>query len=349
METTNHEMYMKRCFELAALGKGNVAPNPKVGAVIVCDGKIIGEGYHQQFGEAHAEVNAIASVKDESLLSNSTIYVNLEPCAHHGKTPPCADLIIEKSFQRVVVCNFDPYKEVAGKGLQRMRDAGIDVVTGVLEAQGRWLNRRFFTYHEQKRPYVILKWAQTIDGFLDHNRQPEDDQKALKITKKAANQLVHRWRSEEMAILVGKNTALLDDPSLTTRLWPGKSPLRIVIDPQLQLPKTLKLFSDGRPTWVYNAAKAYCEDEICYERISDPSRFEHEIMGHLFHNDIQSIIIEGGPNTLQRFYDAGLWDEARIFTGMQRIGDGVRIPRFVGELKSTTHLDDNVLQVYSRA
>lgn len=349
MNDNQHELYMQRCLDLAALGMGNVAPNPMVGAVVVYNDGIIGEGYHEQFGQAHAEVNAINMVEDQSLLTKSTLYVNLEPCAHHGKTPPCADLIIERKFQRVVVCNMDPNKEVAGKGLQRMRDAGIEVISNVLSSKGRWLNRRFFLFHEQNRPYIILKWAQTIDGFLDIERKADDDQKALKITNASSDELVHRWRAEEMAILVGKNTVLLDNPSLTTRLWPGKNPLRIVIDPQLQLPKTLTLFSDGLPTWVYNAKKAFCEAEICYERIIDPMRFEHEIAHHLFQNDIQSVIIEGGRNTIQRFYDAGLWDEARVFTGMHRIGRGVRIPEFVGKLKRTSHIDNDILQEYTTA
>lgn len=344
----SHELCMRRCFELAMNGMGNVAPNPMVGSVIVHNDRIIGEGYHQRFGEAHAEVNAINSVKDTSLLPESTIYVNLEPCAHHGKTPPCADLIIEKKLKRVVIANGDPYKEVAGKGIARMRQAGIEVIEGVLEAEGRWLNRRFFTYHEQKRPYIILKWAQTIDGFLDIDRSPGDGQSALKITGEESDRLVHKWCSEEMSILVGKTTALLDNPSLTARLWPGKDPLRVVIDPQLQLPGDLKLFTDGKPTWVYNALKAYCEDAICFEHIHDPEDFPREIATHLFHNDIQSLIIEGGPETLKRFYERGLWDEARIFTGMKRVGAGVRAPEFMGVEHSIQHVGQDILQVYSR-
>lgn len=345
---SSHETYMHRCLELAAIGMSRVAPNPQVGSVIVHDDQIIGEGYHHALGQPHAEVNAIAAVKDETLLKESTLYVNLEPCAHHGKTPPCADLIIEKQIPRVVVCNFDPYPEVAGKGLERMRKAGIEVTTGVLEAEGRWLNRRFFTYHEQKRPYIILKWAQTADGFLDIRRKPGDGQKPLKITGRQSDRLVHRWRSEEAAILVGKNTALLDNPSLTTRHWPGEDPLRLVIDPRLQLPHSLHLLSDGKPTWVYNAQKEYCEGEVCYTRIEDPSEFPMEIAGHLFHNDIQSLIIEGGANTIRQFYEAGLWDEARVFIGTQRINEGVRAPKLHGKLLSSEAIDSETLQIYTR-
>lgn len=343
-----HEHFMKRCLELASLGAGRVAPNPLVGCVIVHKDRIIGEGYHHAFGGPHAEVNAIDSVQQPAQLKHATLYVNLEPCAHHGKTPPCADLIIEKKIPRVVICNFDPYKEVAGKGLERMQRAGIEVETNVLESEGRWINRRFFAYHERKRPYIILKWAQTMDGYLDHERKPGDDQPPLKITGNESNRLVHRWRGEEAAILVGKNTALLDNPSLTTRLWPGKDPLRLVIDPRLQLPSSLNLLSDGKPTWVYNAQKAHCEGEVCYERITDPAEFLMEIMCHLFHNDIQSVIIEGGGNTIERFYEARLWDEARIFTGSERIGRGVRAPTFNGQLLSSNRIGNDLLQVYTR-
>jgi diaminohydroxyphosphoribosylaminopyrimidine deaminase / 5-amino-6-(5-phosphoribosylamino)uracil reductase len=344
----NHEHYMNRCFELAKLGLGSVSPNPMVGCVIVHDNKIIGEGYHQKFGLAHAEVNAIQSVTDKSLLTESTLYVNLEPCVHFGKTPPCSDLVIKSQLKRVVVCNFDPYKEVAGRGLKQLRDAGIEVIEGVLENEGNHLNRRFFIYHNQKRTYIILKWAQTIDGFIDRFRHAGDGQDSLKITGNESNKLVHKWRTEEAAILVGKNTVMLDDPSLTARFWPGKNPLRLVVDPRLELPKNLRLLSDGNPTWVYNAMKAYCEGEVCYERIDDPANFPQEISSHLFHNDIQSLIIEGGSDTIQRFYEAGLWDEVRIFTGMERIGTGVRAPEFNGRLVSTEHTGADILQVYSR-
>lgn len=323
-----------------------MAPNPMVGCVITHNGHIIGEGYHQQFGQSHAEVMAINSVEDQSLLSESTLYVNLEPCAHHGKTPPCADLIIEKKFKKVVVSNLDPYEEVAGKGLQRIRDAGIEIDFEVLEKEGRWLNRRFFTHHEKKRPYIILKWAQTNDGFLDYNRSEGDGSEALKISGEEMNRLVHRWRSEESGILIGKNTAALDNPSLTTRLWPGKDPLRLVIDPRLELSQSLNLFQDGKPLWVFNALKEYCEGEVCYVRISDAKNFPLEISSHLAQNNIQSMIIEGGSNTLNRFVSSNLWDEARIITSPMRIGSGIPTPEVTGNIFSSEMIGEDLLQVY---
>ncbi len=343
---SNHESYMKRCLELAALGIGKVAPNPMVGCVIVHNDKIIGEGYHQQYGQAHAEVNAINAVQDKSLLTESTLYVNLEPCAHHGKTPPCADLIVQHKLKHVVICNRDPFAEVDGKGIAKLEAAGITVETGILAPEGLWLNRIFFTFHTKKRPYIILKWAQTIDGFIDRDRAPGDHQPPLKITCDESNRLVHKWRTEEAAILVGKNTALLDDPRLTARHWPGKNPLRLVIDPQLQLPSTLRMFNDENETWVFNARKAYCEKNICFEQINDPSEFPHEIAEHLYKKGIQSVIIEGGKNTLEHFYSAGLWDEARIFTNPMRIGGGIAAPRFTGKEVSREHIGEDILQVY---
>ncbi len=339
---------MKRCLELAALGTGSVAPNPLVGCVIVHKDKIIGEGCHEKYGEAHAEVNAINSVQDQSLLDESTLYVSLEPCAHQGKTPPCADLIVKHKLKQVVICNNDPFAEVDGQGIIRLENAGVEVVTGVLESEGRWLNRRFFNFHENKRPYVILKWAQTIDGYIDRDRSPGDQEPPLKITSDESNILVHKWRTEETAILVGKNTALLDDPRLTSRHWPGSDPLRLVIDPQLQLPPTLCMFNDEQETWVYNARKAFCEKNICFEQINDPSELPHEIVKHLYSKDVQSVIIEGGKNTIERFYQAGLWDEARVFTNPMRIGSGINAPKFTCNELERTHIGEDLLQVYVR-
>ncbi len=338
---------MQRSLALAQLGAGNVAPNPLVGAVVVYNNQIIGEGYHQRYGEAHAEVNAIGAVKDKALLKAATIYVNLEPCAHHGKTPPCADLIIEHRLKRVVIANTDPYEEVAGKGIERMRQAGIEVEVGVCEAEGRHLNRRFFTFHEKQRPYVIIKFAQTADGFLDRIRASRSEGEPLKITSEMANQLVHKWRSEEQAILIGLNTVQLDDPSLTTRLWPGSDPLRLVIDPQLQMDPESKVLSDGKPTWVFNAVRSdVCEDRVCYVQIDDPADFEHEIMAYLYKNGIQSMIIEGGATTLRRFISAGLWDEARIFSGPMRIGEGIQSPPLTGKLIQREHYGTDTLHTY---
>ncbi len=338
---------MQRCFELAALGAGSVAPNPLVGSVIVHEDKIIGEGYHQMHGGPHAEVNAISSVKDKSLLSEATIYVNLEPCAHHGKTPPCADLIVSYNFKRAVICNTDPFEEVYGKGIERLRESGIDVVAGVLEEDGRWLNRRFFTFHEKKRPFVILKFAQTIDGYLDSYRKEDDKKAPLKITGGQMNRIVHKWRSEEDSILVGKNTVLLDNPALTARLWPGKNPLRLVVDPELQIKADKTILSDGNHTWIFNALRTdYCENNLCYIQINDARNFHSEILTYLYKNDIQSVIIEGGAATLERFVDAEMWDEARIITGQIRIGEGVSAPDIHGKLLSTELIGNDLLQVY---
>lgn len=343
----NHEHFMKRCLELAALGTGTVSPNPLVGCVIVHNDKIIGEGYHHKAGEPHAEVNAIQSVKDPSLLQESTLYVSLEPCAHHGKTPPCADLIVSSKIPRVVICNRDPFDQVDGKGIERLKENGIDVTVGLLENEGRWLNRRFFTFHERKRPYIILKFAQTADGFLDHYRTRDDQQPPLKITGQATDRLVHKWRSEENAILVGQNTVQLDDPSLTTRHWKGAHPIRLVIDPELQVSSSKKLLSDGHPTWVFNALRHdYCENNLCYIRIEDPSAFEVEIMNYLYKSQVQSLIIEGGATTINRFIEAGLWDEARVITGGMRIGSGVQAPSLTGSLHERIEIESDILQVY---
>lgn len=344
--TKTHELYMKRCLELAQLGLGKTAPNPLVGSVIVHNGKIIGEGYHQQYGEAHAEVNAINSVENLALLAESTLYVNLEPCAHFGKTPPCADLIIEKGIPHVVICNRDPFHAVDGKGIERLLAAGIKVETGILEEEGRWVNRRFFTFHEQKRPYIILKWAETKDGFLDYYRNEDDGLKPLKISNEESTRLVHKWRTEEASILIGRNTAILDDPHLTARLWPGKNPLRLVIDPELQVPENSAMYTDGEPTWVFNALREYCMDEVCFVKINDPATFENEILDYLYQNGIQSVIIEGGANTLHRFIEVKLWDEARIITGKMRIGDGLGAPKITGRLFENYFIEGDQLEVY---
>jgi len=340
---------MQRALELAEKGKGHTAPNPMVGCVIACDGKIIGEGFHQKSGEAHAEVNAILSVQNKGDLQGSTLYVTLEPCAHHGKTPPCVDLIIKMGIPRVVICNQDPFDAVNGKGIERLRQAGVEVEVGILSAEGRKMNRRFFTFHEQERPYIILKFAQTNDGFLDAYRAQEDGQAPLKISGEAMDRLVHKWRAEEDAILVGQNTVTLDNPVLTARKWPGKNPIRLVIDPQLQVSEDKLLLSDGNHTWIFNALRNdYCENNLCYIRIDDPGAFQQEIMSYLHKSGIQSVIIEGGATTLSRFIASDLWDEARIITGPMRIGSGVPSPAITGTLLSSEMLGPDLLQVYSR-
>ena len=308
------EQYMSRCIQLAELGAGNVAPNPMVGAVLVYDDKIIGEGYHKKYGEAHAEVNCINSVeeKNQHLIEKSTIYVSLEPCAHYGKTPPCADLIIKNNIPKVVIGTKDIYKEVAGAGIEKLKNAGIEVLTGVLENECIDLNKRFFTFHQKQRPFIILKWAQSS------NRKIGSERERILISNDYSNRLVHRWRSEEAAILVGTNTALKDDPLLTTRLWKGKNPIRIVIDKNLKLPHELKIFSKTTNTIIFNSLKNTIEENVEYIKLENKN-FLEEILRTLYKLNIQSVLVEGGAKTLQSFIDAGLWDEARVITNEEMI------------------------------
>lgn len=315
MGVTTDEKYMSRCIQLAKLGAGNVAPNPLVGAVLVYENKITGEGYHQQFGQAHAEVNCINNVneKDKSLIERSTMYVSLEPCAHHGKTPPCADLIIKNKIKKVVIGCQDIYKEVAGKGIEKLRNAGTEVITGVLENECKELNQRFFTFHQKQRPYIILKWAQSANG-----KTGSDNHERILISNNYGNRLVHKWRSEEAAILVGTNTILKDDPSLTTRLWKGKNPLRIVIDKKLKLPASSKIFNEEADTIIFNSIKNYSEKNIHFIKLNDKD-FLRGMLHFLYENNIQSILVEGGTKTLQSFIDADLWDAARIITNEKMI------------------------------
>ena len=320
---TTDEKYMSRCIQLAQLGLGSVAPNPMVGALLVYGGKIIGEGYHKKYGEWHAEVNCINSVDEEnrSLIEKSTMYVSLEPCSHYGKTPPCADLILKNKIGNVVIGCQDIYKEVAGQGIQRLKQAGVNVAVGILEKECIQLNKRFFTFHEKKRPYVILKWAQTADAKVG----TENDERTL-ISNDYSNRLVHKWRSEEDAIMVGTRTALKDDPSLTTRLWKGKNPIRIVIDKNLKLPLDLKLFSEESKTIVINNTKNSAEQNIQYIKIEEGNIIKNALEC-LYDLNIQSILVEGGSKTLQSFIDAGVWDEARIITNEKMmIGKGIKAP-----------------------
>jgi len=302
------EQYMSRCIQLAELGAGNVAPNPMVGAVLVYDDEIIGEGYHKKYGEAHAEVNCINSVeeKNKHLIEKSTIHVSLEPCSHYGKTPPCVDLIIKNNIPKVVIGTKDIYKEVAGAGIEKLKNAGIEVLTGVLENECIDLNKRFFTFHRKQRPYIILKWAQSANGKIGSNNGER-----ILISNDYSNRLVHKWRSEEAAILVGTNTALKDNPSLTTRLWKGKNPVRIVIDKNLKLPHELKIFSKATNTFIFNSLKNTIEENVEYIKLENKN-FLEEMLHSLHKLNIQSVLVEGGAKTLQSFIDKGLWDEARI-------------------------------------
>ncbi len=317
------EVYMHRCLTLAALGSSEAAPNPMVGAVLVHEEKIIGEGFHAKYGHAHAEVNCINAVeqKNVQLISESTLYVLLEPCAHFGKTPPCADLIIDKKISKVTIGCTDPFEQVAGKGIEKLQAAGIQVTTGILENECRTLNKRFFTFHTLHRPYIILKWAQSIDNKI------AKDNSHVAISNEYTNRIIHQWRSEEMAILVGTNTALIDDPQLTTRLWPGKNPLRLVIDMNLKLPSSLKLFTDNNKTIVFNGIKQEENGNVVYCRLQKEKNIIPQILATLYRMQIQSVLVEGGTKLLQSFIDEGLWDEARIIINEKMIiGEGLLAP-----------------------
>lgn len=327
MSENLHEQFMRRCLQLAEQGLGNVSPNPMVGSVIVHQGKIIGEGYHREYGNSHAEVEAIASVKDQKLLENSTLYVNLEPCAHHGKTPPCADLIIEKKIPHVVIGTLDPNELVAGKGVERLRSNGLEVVTNVLQEECRYMNRRFFTFHQKKRPYIILKWAQTRDGFIDKIREGK---KGINwITGLEAQRLSHVWRSQESAILVGKNTVINDNPSLTVRNIKGKNPVRIVLDSLASLEDSYQVFDDSAKTIMYNTIGSEMVTDT-YEKVKLTNQMNtlDEIVFDLHRRNIQSLIVEGGAFTLQAFINLGFWDEARVFTGDAEFENGLKAPHF---------------------
>ncbi len=321
-----HEHYIDRCLNLAENGLGKVAPNPMVGAVIVNNNQIIGEGWHQEYGSAHAEVNAIASVQNRDLLKDSTLYVNLEPCSHFGKTPPCADLIISSGIPRVVIANQDPFPEVSGRGIARLRQAGIEVISEVKGNEGRFLNRRFMTFHEKKRPYIILKWAETKDGFIDMKREPDDHIKPQWITNQMSKRLVHKWRTEEQGIMIGTNTALYDDPQLTARLWEGKQPIRIVLDRQLRLPAHLHVLDQSVSTLVYTEITKNSSKNIDYVSIRFDQTELVSIMNNLYSRNIQSIIVEGGTELLVSFISQNLWDEARVFIGNKHFRHGVAAP-----------------------
>ena len=318
------EQYMQRCLDLAVLGAGSVAPNPMVGAVLVYDGRVIGEGYHRQYGEAHAEVNCISSVikENEKYISKSTLYVSLEPCVHFGKTPPCTDLIIEKKIPNVVIGCKDSFTAVNGKGIEKLETAGMNVIVGVLEKQCLELNKRFFTFQQQQRPYIILKWAQSNDG-----RIAGADPSRVIISNEFTNRLVHKWRSEEASILAGTNTALQDDPSLTTRLWPGKDPVKLVIDKKLKLPAHLKLLDGTVKTIVFNYARQEDKGLLSYRQLDKGKDILTQILSALHAQNIQSMIVEGGTKLLQSFIDEDLWDEARVITNSTlNMGKGLAAP-----------------------
>lgn len=327
------EKYMRRCIELAKNGLCNVAPNPTVGAVIVCDGRIIGEGYHVRCGEAHAEVNAIRSVKDESLLKRSTIYVSLEPCSHYGKTPPCADLIIEKQIPRIVIGCRDPFSKVAGRGIQKLQNAGREVIVGVLEEECLHLIRRFITFNTLRRPFITLKWAESADRFIDIERI---DGNPVLLSSPLTSMLVHKKRAENTAIMVGRRTALLDNPSLTVRNWYGRNPIRIVLDRNLSLPNDLQIFNGEVPTLVFTEKEHPEEKSVSYITIDFAHNPLNQIMEELYQRNIQSLLVEGGSQLLQSFIDNELWDEAYIEKCPKRLYSGVKAPEISNNFSYST-------------
>jgi len=336
----NEEFFLNKCIEIARLGTGNVSPNPMVGSVIVYNGNIIGEGYHEKHGSHHAEVNAINNVKDKSLLSKCTLYVNLEPCSHFGKTPPCSDLIIKHRIPKVVIGCIDTYSKVAGTGIGNMRNAGIDVKVGIMEKGSRELNKRFFTFHEKKRPYIILKWAESKDGFI----APKNQTEPFWMTSNKSKKLVHKWRSEEDSVLVGRITAEKDNPSLTVRESTGKNPIRLVIDKKLKLSKNLNLFNSESKTIIFNEIKSDNLSKNNYIKINFNNMINN-VLKELYKQKIQSVIIEGGTKTLQSFIEENIWDEARIFTTDTKLENGVKSPIIKGKKISETEIDTDYLKI----
>lgn len=342
-----HTEYMQRCLELARRGKSSAAPNPMVGAVLVHNGRIIGEGWHQQYGQAHAEVNCINSVRpeDRHLIAEATIYVCLEPCAHFGKTPPCAELLVREQVKEVIIANIDPFARVDGNGIAILERGNIPARHGLLAASGNWLNRRFFCFHQQQRPYIILKWAVSAEGNM-----AAADNSRTQLSNHYSNSLVHQWRTEEAAIMVGYNTALHDNPQLTARHWQGPQPLRIVLDRQLQLPHTHHLFNAAAPTWIINEQKEETQENLVFKQLPFDQHLLPALLEQLHRQQRLSLIVEGGPALLNSFIKQGLWDEARIFKTKASLPDGTAAPTLTGgRLVSDTAVCDDRLQLWTRS
>ncbi|MBA6151126.1 bifunctional diaminohydroxyphosphoribosylaminopyrimidine deaminase/5-amino-6-(5-phosphoribosylamino)uracil reductase RibD [Gelidibacter maritimus] len=353
-----HEKYIKRCIQIGKNGLGNTAPNPMVGCVIVHDHKIIGEGFTSPYGGPHAEVNAINNVKKTHLLPESTLYVTLEPCSHYGKTPPCSDAIIKSKIPKIVIGTMDTHHAVAGKGIQKLKTFGCEVVVGVLEEEVKAHHKRFFTFHNKKRPYIILKWAETADGFIAPTTR--DEQKPVWITNKLSRQLVHKWRAQEQAILVGTRTVIEDNPSLTTRDWYGKNPIRVVLNKNNRLPQEVAIL-DGKATTILISlanktqnAETHDQMELTHQSAMTEfinwdlkDKIAHQICSTLYKHDINSVIIEGGRQTLQTFIDENLWDEARVFKGALNFSSGTKAPHFSGRLLSEEKIINDTLKFYN--
>ena len=340
------EKFMSRCHDLAKLGIDRTAPNPMVGCVIVYDEKIIGEGYHRKFGEAHAEVNAINSVTNHKLLKESTLYVNLEPCSHFGKTPPCTDLIISKNIPRVVIGCVDSFSQVSGRGIKKLKQTGCNVTVSVLEKESRELNKRFFTFNEKKRPYIILKWAQTLDGFIDVIRTADNQIEPTWITNEYSRILVHKWRSQEPAIMVGTKTAEKDNPKLNVRDWTGTNPIRIVLDRQLRLSKNLNLFDKTIHTIIFTENDKKSLKNIDYIKINFSKNIIPQILDYLYQIKVQSIIVEGGEKLIMSFVNQNIWDEARVFVGNKFFYKGIKAPSINSAFLYEDDLFDSKLFVY---
>ena len=339
-----HEYFMEKCIDLAKKGIQDVSPNPMVGSIIVYNNEIIGRGYHKKFGSNHAEVNAINSVQDKSLLEKSTLYVNLEPCCHHGKTPPCTDLIIENKIPKVVIGCKDSYSKVSGNGIKKLRNNLIEVIDCVLDDKCKELNRRFFCYHEKKRPYIILKWAKSKDNFI----APINQEKPFWMTSEKSKKLVHSWRAEEDAILVGRKTVVADNPSLTVRMCEGKNPIRIVIDKELSLNKKSNVFDDQAETIVFNNIKSSIVDKTTYLK-ADFNNLNQDILNQLYKRKILSLIVEGGTITINSFIEKNLYDEIRVFTADKLLEKGINSPKLPDiNLIKTSIINNDKLEVYKR-
>ncbi len=343
MSINTDELYMLRALELASLGRGLVSPNPMVGCVIVKDGKIIGEGWHEKYGGPHAEVNAFNSVEDKSLLQDAVVYVSLEPCAHCGKTQPCADLFVQYPVRKVVICNIDPNPLVAGKGIEKLIAGGKDVDVGILEEKGAELNKRFFAYIEKKRPYILLKWAETSDGYIAH-----ENHDSKWISGELSRKLVHKWRTEEDAIMVGTNTALYDNPRLNVRDWTGRNPTRILIDKELQVPEGAHLFDGTQTTICYNFKRQEVKNMTEFVKLDPVEDLMKHVIEDLYERKIQSVIVEGGAKLLGSFINAGVWDEARIFRSRHEFGTGIEAPSLRGKLMSVNKIGEDEMMIYRK-
>lgn len=343
MNTNLNEPMMQRCLQLAKNGLGATYPNPMVGCVIVYDKEIIAEGWHQKAGEEHAEVHAISQVQDKEVLKNSTLYVSLEPCAHYGKTPPCADLIIQSQIPKVVIGTKDPFSKVNGLGIKKIQEAGIEVEVGVLEKECRDLNNRFFTFHQKKRPYIILKWAQTANGYIAGNSNEQ-----VWISNEFSKQLVHKWRTEEQGILVGTNTARIDNPQLNARLWSGDNPIRIVLDKELKLDEKLYLFDGSQKTMIFTEKKKESSKNVEFHSLDFDDKLLENLLDVLHKKGIQSLIIEGGKETLQSFIEKEFWDEARIIQSSENWSSGVLAPELKGELVKQFQVLTNQVSIYKK-